>query len=179
MDVRLRQAGITYMIGGSVASGAWGEPRHTQDIDLQAWIDRAAADRLLLVLGEEYVVGAEDITHALDSSEPHRSFQAYDLETNLKFDFFLSSGDPFNQECLEGARSVAVEGLPVPVSSPEAMVVHKLRWFVLGNRVSQLQWRDLRALAKVADVDWDWVTKWATHFGVEGDLAQLREETGR
>jgi hypothetical protein len=53
---RLEQAGIDYMISGSVAAMFYGQPRYTNDVDLIAWMDLAGARRLaqLFPAGEYY-----------------------------------------------------------------------------------------------------------------------------
>jgi len=35
----LERAGIPYALGGALAFGAWAEPRGTQDIDINIWLE--------------------------------------------------------------------------------------------------------------------------------------------
>lgn len=51
---RLRGCSIPYVIGGSLASGIWGEPRQTHDVDVEVWITRTWNHGSLkhLVLGD-------------------------------------------------------------------------------------------------------------------------------
>ncbi len=59
-------AGIDYMIGGAIASWAWGEPRATQDLDMVVNIPFEAVGRLSDELrARDMLVPAEIIMDAI------------------------------------------------------------------------------------------------------------------
>lgn len=68
-------------------------------------------------------------------------------------------------------------GLHIPVSSPEDVILHKLRWYQLGNRVSDRQWNDIVQVLEVqaGRLDLDYLDRWAKHFGVK-ELLELAIE---
>ena len=54
------------------------------------------------------------------------------------------------------------------LASAEDVVLHKLHWFQLGERVSERQWRDVLGVLKVqgARLDLAYLRRWATYLGV-------------
>ncbi|RYG23528.1 hypothetical protein EON82_13710 [bacterium] len=62
----------------------------------------------------------------------------------------------------------------VRCSTPEDIVLRKLMWFELGNRVSDRQWNDIVRVLEVQSptVDLGYLRHWATELGV----AELLEE---
>jgi hypothetical protein len=80
-------------------------------------------------------------------------------------------------------RSVALsrEGAAssLQVSSPEDLVIQKLRWFRLGGEVSERQWSDLLGVLKVqrGKLDSDYLARWSAQLGVEDLLTRAINET--
>jgi len=52
----LEAAGVEYMIGGSVASSIYGEPRTTRDVDIVAAVDEASLSNLFQRFDRELVL---------------------------------------------------------------------------------------------------------------------------
>ena len=65
-------------------------------------------------------------------------------------------------------------GKEFPIASAEDIVITKLRWFVLGNRISDKQWNDIVQVLEVqqGNLDLEYLTRWANYFQV---LDLLRE----
>ncbi len=59
-------------------------------------------------------------------------------------------------------------GKEFPIALPEDIVIIKLRWFVLGNRISDKQWNDIVQVLEMqaGNLDEEYLTLWATHFNV-------------
>jgi hypothetical protein len=53
-------------------------------------------------------------------------------------------------------------------SSPEDTVLHKLRWYRMGNEVSERQWNDILGILKVQKdtLDQGYLDRWAGALGV-------------
>jgi hypothetical protein len=68
---------------------------------------------------------------------------------------------------------------PVNLASPEDVILNKPAWYVLGNQVSDQQWRDVQAIIRVQGtaLDQPYLQTWATALDL-GDLpaAALRGE---
>ncbi len=171
----LTDAEIRYVIGGSVASGIWGEPRQTNDVDVEVWIKPHAADSFLFAFDESYLVSKEELLEALSLNRPFTSVQVLDTKTLLKFDCFLQLFGAAEEEMFEHSQEIALGEGVVRVACAEHILVQKLRWYEFGSRVSERQWRDLQGIVKVnPDLRWNLVERWATVYGVTDLVAVIR-----
>jgi len=165
----LEELSITYMVGGSFASSAWGRPRQTLDLDLAVTMQRADADRLFAAVRGNYVVSQQEMLDAISSDEAFRGFQIIHMEEVFKIDFFVVPNDEYSFEAFARSRRypIAADFLP-PFASPEDIVLTKLRWFDLGNRVSDRQWNDIIHLLEIQaeNLDQEYLHRWAVYFNV-------------
>ncbi len=172
---KFRSAGIDFVIGGSLASSVWGEERNTRDVDIAALISLSQIDLLDDLFQWPYVLDTASMKESLKLREEFASGQILHGETLDKFDIFLLRNDEYSMTQLARKRLVEfAPGVSFPFASPEDIVVTKLRWFVLGNRVSDKQWNDIVQVLEMqkGSLDEDYMTQWATHFEV---LDLLRE----
>lgn len=173
---RMAAAHIRCLVGGSVAAGVWGEPRQTNDVDVEVWLDDANASKFVQALPDPYHVSRREVEEALALRDEFRVIQVMHTEEVFKIDFFLQGRSPIDEEAF--ARAVQVElkpGSTVPVACPEHILIQKLRWYNLGNQVSERQWRDMIAIAQVsAELDWKLVERWAGLFNLGELLTELR-----
>lgn len=173
---RLDHAGIRYVVGGSIASGIWGEPRYTNDADIEVWLSSENSRAFRHTLGEDYEISETDLVEALNTRDEFASVQALNIKWFFKFDCFVGNRTSIDEEAYGRSKLIEiVPGRKVRVASPEHIVVQKLRWFNAGNRVSEKQWRDLSALANVQlDMDWALVDRWVNEFGLLELARELR-----
>jgi hypothetical protein len=165
----LERAGIEYMVGGSLASSAHGEPRATRDVDFAIRLTESAIDALVEALGPDFAVDEEMIRDAVRTG---RSANLFFLPVFTKVDLFVRGTGEY--DLAEFSRKSEIEPAPgerVQASSPEDSVLWKLRWFRLGGEVSDQQWRDVLGLLRVsgATMDHGYLRRWAVTHGV-GDL---------
>ena len=70
--------------------------------------------------------------------------------TQLKVDLFMAGGTPLDTQQLARRRSVDVGGgRMLPVHPPEDILLQKLRWYQMGGRSSDRQWRDIQGIIRV------------------------------
>jgi hypothetical protein len=81
----LESIGISYLVGGSVASGIWGEMRYTQDIDIVADIPENQIQTLLDAFSPRFYLSEIAIQDAIKNGQ---SFNLIDNETGWKIDIF-------------------------------------------------------------------------------------------
>ncbi|MFY9234247.1 MAG: hypothetical protein WAO58_07280 [Fimbriimonadaceae bacterium] len=171
----LREAEIPYAIGGSFASGAWSSPRITLDIDIAVRMRQGDAERLAKILGDDFYIESDGALAAILSRDEYRMFQGMYIPEVTKIDFFVVGDDEYSRSELERAVPVQVaEGMEVRHTAPENIIIQKLRWYELGNRVSDRQWNDIVKVIEVqrGRLDWEYMRRWAQHFG----LVELLEE---
>lgn len=144
--------GVAWAIGGSVASGAHGEPRATNDVDIIAVLDEDAARALGGLLGPEFYADSEV---AVEAVRNRASFNVIDKRTFLKIDVFIPGPGPLGVGQVTRARRLSVfpGAPPLPVLTPEDIVLQKLRWYLAGGEVSDRQWRDLVSVLRHNQAD--------------------------
>lgn len=176
-----RKLGVDHYIGGSIASGAFGEFRATNDVDIVADLREEHAAPIAAALGTAYYVDVESIRNAI-----HRrsSFNVIHLGTMLKVDVFLRKDRDYDLGALQ--RRVAhpaslLPGAPsLELSSPEDVVLAKLDWYRQGGEVSEQQWRDVQGVLRVqfSALDLAYLRRWAAALGVHALLERALAEAG-
>jgi len=175
----LRQANVKYVVGGSFASGAWGHPRATNDLDIAIRLESDRVGALIELLGDEFSVDTVAVRHCLESADEYRSFQIVHLPSMLTIDAFIPPHSPFSKSVFSRAHTVRVFiGVEANCMSAEDIVIQKLRWFVLGNRVSDKQWNDIVQVLEVQGprLDQDYLRQWAEYFGLQDLLGQALKQ---
>ncbi len=166
--------GVEPLVGGSFASGAWGNPRQTNDIDLSARLGPEHEEPVLSAFAPRFMVGPTELNWALTSTDPGRMFSMTYFEDPFKIDVFVMGSTPYEMSELERSQVCFLfEGVSARVIAPENIVLQKLKWYVEGNRISNQQWNDVvRVIEFLGDAfDRDYLLHWADHF----DLRELAE----
>jgi hypothetical protein len=120
----LEDLGVTYHIGGSVASSIYGIPRLTIDADLVADLRLEHVRLLVNRLEKDYYIDADAVR---DSIRRRSSFNAIHLDTMLKVDIFIPKTRPFDQEELRRVRQKVLEEgrRSFYTASPEGTILNK------------------------------------------------------
>lgn len=145
----LDELGVPHVLGGSLASSIFGEPRATNDADVAV---RLHGDGLTPLLHRFQELGYHaPVPPALVAVAEHGSFNVIH-PSGLKVDLFVLGDDVLDRLQLE--RRVRVPLLSEPpieawVTSPADLVLRKLDWYRLGGGVSDRQWRDICGLLQV------------------------------
>lgn len=166
--------GVTWAVGGSLASAAYGEPRATNDVDVIALLDIESARRLGSLLGDDFYCSEEA---AVDAVRARDSFNVIDQRSFLKVDVFVPTRGPLGDGQLARRRTLALVGsLEVPVLGPEDVVLQKLRLFRAGGETSDRQWRDLVQVIAAGGLDDVYLDEVALDAGLDALLARARDD---
>lgn len=155
----LEHLDIPYMLVGSLASGVYGEPRLTRDIDiviaptapqLEALCDAFPAD--------EFYVSRDAARQALRSRIP---FNVLDPASGNKIDFMIVQADAWGAEQM--SRRQRMRLLPDRdgfAAAPEDVILSKMQYFAEGGSEKHL--RDITSMLKssAARIDRTYVEKW-------------------
>ena len=167
---------IHYMIGGSLASSLHGIPRATQDIDIVADIKPNKVTEFVSILKKDFYIDEDMIKEALSG---YTSFNIIHLETMFKVDIFISKQDKASKEEMSRRKSYRISGKQnLYLTSAEDIIIHKLHWYELSDRVSERQWKDVIGVLQVQGkrLNYDYLKKTANRRNVSELLTQAIEE---
>ena len=171
--------GVSYYIGGSVASSAYGIAGATMDIDTVSNLNRSHAAPLVRMLEESYYISEAMILDAIDHQS---SFNIIHLETMLKVDVFIAKETPFHQESLRRRKKDTIDeddvSIELYLASAEDIILHKLDWFCQLGQESERQWLDILGVIKVQgnQLDQKYLKKWAEELALPDLLKKAFEE---
>lgn len=139
----LEKPGVSYFVGGSLASAIYGMVRATQDSDLVADLSQENVLPFVRALESEFYIDEEMIAEAVT----HRSsFNMIHRASFFKVDVFIPKMRPFANEQLSRARRqvLAIEPrVEALVATAEDTLLAKLEWYRMGGEISERQWRDI------------------------------------
>lgn len=174
----LESIGISYHVGGSVASGIWGEMRYTQDIDLVADIQENQIPLLLEVFSPRFYISEIVIKEAIEFGQ---SFNLIDNETGWKIDIFILNNDPFQISRFQRKKQISIDeiGQTLNFSSPEDTILQKLIWYRKTHKQSAQQWRDILGILKLqqSNLDFIYLQQWAETLKLAKELEQVLQES--
>ena len=172
---------ISYYIGGSIASSVFGLPRSTMDIDIIADIQPFHIPRLKKQLENEFYIDENMIQEAINQLS---SFNLIQLETAIKIDVFIPKKDKY-YDCANDRKQKDTliendKGSEFYFLSPEDIILNKLKWYEIGNRVSETQRQDVIGVIKVQEnsLDKKYLKTWAGKLNVFKLLVDAFNDAG-
>ena len=174
----LETLGVTYAIGGSLASAVHGVMRATMDADLVADLQMEHIEPLAQALGDAFYADAEMMREAV---RHHSSFNVIHLDTMFKVDIFVVKPREFDRSQLTRRQFCILSEDPprhAYITSAEDIVLAKLEWYHIGGRTSDRQWRDILGVMKVQQnrLDHDYLRRMASTLGVSDLLEKALDE---
>lgn len=150
----LERHGLPYVITGSVASMAYGEPRLTNDIDLILDLGDNDVDALLQAFPEVgYYLPPADIIHSERIRLQRGHFNIIHQDSMLKADVYLIGADPLHRWAFQHSRQLEIDGASVTFAPPEYVIIRKLEFFKEGGSEKHL--RDVASILMEAAADMD------------------------
>lgn len=169
----LERLKIPYLITGGIAVLIWGRPRFTADIDIIVELQQKDIERLekaLLDLGEGNYIDKESMEQALFTEG---EFNFIDGETGIKVDFWILKKDAFDLLRLKRRVKKIILGKTIYFSSPEDLILIKLKWHKKSPSSRQLE--DVESIFKISGgrLDIRYLKQWAKKLGVLKTLEKL------
>jgi hypothetical protein len=160
----LDDAGIPYMVIGSLASSFHGEPRATMGINL---VIHPAPDSLDVFLAQiESSTLYLDADAARDALRTRTQFNVIDPDTGLKGDLVVRKERPFSREELARRQPADLLGEMGYIATAEDTIIAKLEWAKAGE--SERQLRDVEGILAISgpQLDIGYIDRWAAELGV-------------
>jgi hypothetical protein len=178
----LESQGIAYLLVGSLASGVYGEPRLTHDIDLVVEIGPDQVDSLCAAFNpDEFYVSAPAARRAASRGG---QFNVIHPASGNKIDFMIARKDPWGRsQFARRRRELVLPGREGYVAAPEDVILGKLWYYREGGSEKHL--RDIAAMLQVSGelIDNAYLADWAKRLDLteiwEAVLARLRSTLGR
>ncbi len=168
------RAGFRYVIGGSVASIFYGEPRMTDDVDLVVFLNDADIQRLPEVFPRaEFYLPPEEVIRA-EVARPQRGhFNIIHSATSFKADVYPTGRDELNAWAFRNKRSVPFQGETLVLAPPEYVIVRKLEYFREGGSGKHL--RDIRGILNVSreQMDRTALDEWISQRGLQAEWQRV------
>ena len=166
----LEAAGIVYMVGGAVASWAWGEPRATLDLDLVVNIPMEAIYLLSNELKKrDMLVPGEIIMDNILETRADVPINAIHMYSGYKADLYpLREGDDLRESAFKRRRKIDL-GEPIGeiyLHSPEDLIIYKLLYFSLSEQTKHT--RDITSIviSQSSELDYQYIQYWTDKKGL-------------
>jgi len=161
----LEQLTLRYAVVGSFASGAYGEPRFTQDIDIVFELPASQITGFCQrFAGPEFYLSEAAVRQAV---QRHGQFNVIHPSSGNKIDFILNRQDAWGRSQI--TRRQAVELFPDRcgfLASPEDVILGKMLYYREGGSEKHL--RDITGVLRICGetVDREYVAQYAKQLGL-------------
>ncbi len=160
---RLTDAGIPYMITGSVAGNFYAVPRMTRDIDVVVELSGRDVDRLVKVFEKDFYIESAAVEEAV---KQRGMFNLIHAEYVIKVDFVVRKDSAYRRMEFSRKKKVSVDDRVLYIVAPEDLILSKLDWAKESR--SEVQLTDVRNLLEsVKGLDRRYLGRWAKQLGVE------------
>jgi hypothetical protein len=170
---------ISYYIGGSLASAAYGMGQSAKDIDLVIELSSAQIPQFVALLQPHYYVDEQNIYTAM---REHKKFTIIHLDTLLFIDIIVPYSSLFEMQVKNRVRWQILEETryPLPLPSPEDIILIKLFLHRGDKKIPDALWNDILGVLKVRRVVLDlmYLEKWAAYLSITNLLEQAYIDSG-
>lgn len=164
---RLEQAGLDYMLTGSMALNHYAQPRMTRDIDIVLALLLKDLDLLPLVFGDDFYFSPEAAREAIFQQS---CFNAIHQESLIKVDFMIRKREDYRLLEFERRRRIEVSGHALWIVSKEDLILSKLDW--ARQSQSERQLSDVENLLATG-ADMDYLRTWSQRLNLTAMLTRV------
>lgn len=161
------QVGVRYMLCGSLAAMAYGEPRYTNDFDFVIAVASSKLEDFHRAFSESGFY-APDVGVMLEEFRRHGQFNLLHNDTGIKVDCIVVKMTAFSREEFERRQPRQVTATcTATVARPEDVILGKLNYYRMGESEKHLH--DIRGMLRIsgAEIDLDYIRRWVKELGLE------------
>ncbi|MSR56598.1 MAG: hypothetical protein EXS05_02860 [Planctomycetaceae bacterium] len=174
---KLDELGISYLVTGSMATIAYGEPRFTNDIDVVISLRPEDVTRFCEAFPmPEFYVSQEAVK---DAVRERRQFNIIHPASGLKVDGIIPKDDDFERSRQQrGVRLPVVESVEAMFASAEDVIIRKMQYFQAGGSDKHL--RDIAGVLKIQGdrIDRRYIVEWSDRLAVRDVWELILKQVG-
>ena len=175
----LERLRVPYLVTGSVAAMAYGEPRLTNDIDIVAGLKSTDIPAFVREFPPEEFYVSEDA--ARDAVLRRSQFNVIHSHSGSKIDVIIQKDTPFDRSRFARTRTIlSAKRIGAKFASPEDVILKKLEYYREGGSEKHL--RDIAGMLRISaeEIDRHYIEQWAATLGLtaiwEAVEQRLREK---
>jgi hypothetical protein len=171
----LDRLSVPYMLTGSLVSSLQGVPRSTHDIDIVVDLPAHQIDVVYEAFpSPDFYLSREAMIEAIRTGG---MFNVLDNKEGDKFDFWLLTDEPFDRCRFNRRHLTDVDGIQVPVSTPEDTILMKLKWSRDAGG-SRRQYRDALNVYELqrGTLNVGYIEQWIVELGLTDEWNRLLAE---
>lgn len=162
VTTRLAEAGIPYMVTGSIAMSYYAVPRMTRDIDIVVEIAEEDVEQTVRLFQRDFYVDREMVQQAVKNQ---LMFNVIHNAYMIKVDLIVRKHNDYRKAEFSRRRTVKVDDHSFYIVAPEDLILSKLDW--AKDSHSEMQLDDVRnLLAAVQELDHDYLAEWVDRLGL-------------
>jgi hypothetical protein len=173
----LEERQVAYCLGGSLASGVYGEPRYTHDIDVVVDLRMDQVAQLCEAFpSPDFYVSQQAAREAVTI---RGQFNVIHPASGQKIDFMIVRDDAWGRgQMTRRRREEIVAGRPGYTAAPEDVIIAKLWYYHEGGSDKHL--RDIAAMLQVSGelIDVADIEKWVEQLGYVEEWNAVLERLG-
>ena len=156
---------ISYLVTGSVASMAYGEPRLTNDIDIVAEIKPQQISAFIGSFpSNEFYISEDMIKEAINRKG---QFNIIHPSSGLKVDVIIKQNNDFDKSRFNRKQDIQpADSYSASFASPEDVIIKKMEYYREGGSEKHL--RDITGILKISGdaVDRSYISDWSKRLGL-------------
>ncbi len=158
---KLEEAGIPYMLTGSMAMNYFAQPRMTRDIDLVVALVARDVETIIRLFGTAYYVSEESVRESVACES---IFNLVHLESLIKVDCIVRKSSEYRRTEFERRQKITLLDFTTWIVSKEDLIISKLFW--AKDSHSEVQLRDVKNLLATG-FDEFYLKRWTVDLGLD------------
>jgi hypothetical protein len=163
---RFEQAGIPYMLTGSMAMNYYAQPRMTRDIDVVIAISPDDVGRVAALFRPGYYVSEQNIRESLAQES---IFNLIHEESVIKVDCIIRKSSEYRRVEFQRRQKISILDFTTFIVSKEDLIISKLSWAESSR--SEVQLADIRNLLATG-YDEAYLRHWTRELGLDNLLKE-------
>lgn len=166
---RLEEAGLDYMLTGSMALNHYAQPRMTRDIDIVLAVVFKDLETLPKIFGEDFYFSPDA---AYEAVLRQSCFNVIHNDSLIKIDFMIRKREDYRLVEFERRQQIEVQGSFLWIVSKEDLILSKLDW--ARDSQSQRQLADVENLLATG-ADLNYLQTWSQKLNLIDMLTRVSQ----